>query len=117
YRHFIKQETQMPPTGNLKIQSWVASKEEIEFPELQRSRGSQHTSYNIPDTKPHSFQKGRGLLKKAKEEKSSLQPVRCFYEPVDCPREIWRAQKKGEPVCSARKLSAKTKMGKKTKQL
>ncbi|XP_015721744.1 protein ZNF365 [Coturnix japonica] len=81
------------------------------------SRGSQHTSYNIPDTKPHSFQKGRCLLKKAKEEKTSLQPVRYFYEPVDCPREIWRAQKKGEPVCSARKLSAKSKMGKKTKQL
>ncbi|NXI70963.1 ZN365 protein, partial [Anseranas semipalmata] len=81
------------------------------------SRGSQHTSYNIPDTKPHSFQKGRVLLKKAKEEKTSLQPVRCFYEPVDCPREIWRAQKKGEPVCSARKVSAKSKMGKKTKQL
>ncbi|XP_021254926.1 protein ZNF365 [Numida meleagris] len=81
------------------------------------SRGSQHASYNIPDTKPHSFQKGRVLLKKAKEEKTSLQPVRCFYEPVDCPREIWRAQKKGEPVCSARKVSAKSKMGKKTKQL
>ncbi|NXK50299.1 ZN365 protein, partial [Chauna torquata] len=81
------------------------------------SRGSQHASYNMPDTKPHSFQKGRVLLKKAKEEKTSLQPVRCFYEPVDCPREIWRAQKKGEPVCSARKVSAKSKMGKKTKQL
>lgn len=81
------------------------------------SRGSQHASYNIPDTKPHSFQKGRVLLKKTKEEKNSLQPVRCFYEPVDCPREIWRAQKKGEPVCSARKVSAKSKMGKKSKQL
>ncbi|NXC50780.1 ZN365 protein, partial [Penelope pileata] len=81
------------------------------------SRGSQHASYNIPDTKPHSFQKGRVMLKKAKEEKSCLQPVRCFYEPVDCPREIWRAQKKGEQVCSARKVSAKSKMGKKTKQL
>ncbi|NWZ22171.1 ZN365 protein, partial [Asarcornis scutulata] len=82
-----------------------------------KSRGSQHASYNIPDTKPHSFQKGRVLLKKAKEEKNSLQPVRCFYEPVDCPREIWRAQKKGEPGCSARKVSAKSKMGKKSKQL
>uniref|UniRef100_A0A8C3CD70 FBX41/ZN365 C2H2-type zinc finger domain-containing protein n=1 Tax=Cairina moschata TaxID=8855 RepID=A0A8C3CD70_CAIMO len=81
------------------------------------SRGSQHASYNIPDTKPHSFQKGRVLLKKAKEEKNSLQPVRCFYEPVDCPREIWRAQKKSDPVCSARKVSAKSKMGKKSKQL
>ncbi|XP_065603060.1 protein ZNF365 [Cyrtonyx montezumae] len=81
------------------------------------SRGSQHASYNIPDAKPHSFQKGKGLLKKAKEEKTSLQPTRCFYEPVDCPREIWRAQKKGEPVCCARKLSAKSKMGKKSKQL
>ncbi|XP_032047005.1 protein ZNF365 [Aythya fuligula] len=81
------------------------------------SRGSQHASYNIPDTKPHSFQKGRVLLKKAKEEKNSLQQVRCFYEPVDCPREIWRAQKKGEPGCSARKVSAKSKMGKKSKQL
>ncbi|KAL9847605.1 protein ZNF365 [Geothlypis trichas] len=81
------------------------------------SRGSTHTSYNIPDAKPHSFQKGRILLKKAKDEKASLQPVKCFYEPVDCPREIWRAQKKGEPVCSARKVSAKSKMGKKAKPL
>ncbi|NXU96178.1 ZN365 protein, partial [Cettia cetti] len=80
-------------------------------------RGSQHTSYNIPDAKPHSFQKGRILLKKAKDEKASLQPVKCFYESVDCPREIWRAQKKGEPVCSARKVSAKSKMGKKAKPL
>ncbi|NXF05623.1 ZN365 protein, partial [Smithornis capensis] len=82
-----------------------------------RSRGSQHAAYNIPDTKPHSFQKGRILLKKAKDEKTSLQPVKYFYEPVDCPREIWRAQKKGEPVCSARKVSAKSKMGKKAKPL
>ncbi|NXM23198.1 ZN365 protein, partial [Ploceus nigricollis] len=81
------------------------------------SRGSQHASYNIPDAKPHSFQKGRILLKKAKDEKASLQPVKCFYEPVDCPREIWRVQKKGEPVCSARKVSAKSKMGKKAKPL
>ncbi|NXR01804.1 ZN365 protein, partial [Sagittarius serpentarius] len=81
------------------------------------SRGSQHASYNIPDAKPHSFQKGRILLKKAKDEKTSLQPVRCFYEPVDCSREIWRAQKKGEPVCSARKVSAKSKIGKKAKPL
>uniref|UniRef100_A0A8C3QZ83 Zinc finger protein 365 n=1 Tax=Cyanoderma ruficeps TaxID=181631 RepID=A0A8C3QZ83_9PASS len=82
-----------------------------------RSRGSQHASYNIADAKPHSFQKGRILLKKAKDEKASLQPVKCFYESVDCPREIWRAQKKGEPVCSARKVSAKSKMGKKAKAL
>ncbi|NXW40717.1 ZN365 protein, partial [Nyctiprogne leucopyga] len=80
------------------------------------SRGS-HTSYNIPDAKPHSFQKGRILLKKAKDEKNSLQPVKCFYEPVDCSREIWRVQKKGEPVYSARKVSAKSKMGKKAKPL
>ncbi|NXG87282.1 ZN365 protein, partial [Stercorarius parasiticus] len=81
------------------------------------SRGSQHASYNIPDARPHSFQKGRILLKKAKDEKTSLQPAKCFYEPVDCPREIWRAQKKGEPVCSARKVSTKSKMGKKAKPL
>ncbi|XP_028942171.1 protein ZNF365, partial [Antrostomus carolinensis] len=80
------------------------------------SRGS-HTSYNIPDTKPHSFQKGRILMRKAKDEKTSLQPVKCFYEPVECSREIWRAQKKGEPVYSARKGSAKSKMGKKAKAL
>ncbi|XP_058697965.1 protein ZNF365 isoform X1 [Poecile atricapillus] len=75
------------------------------------SRGSQHASYNIPDAKPHSFQKGRILLKKTKDEKASLQPVKCFYESVDCPREIWRAQKKGESVCCARKPSIKLKKG------
>ncbi|NWI20888.1 ZN365 protein, partial [Crypturellus soui] len=82
-----------------------------------RSRGSQHTSYNIPDTKPHSFQKGRILLKKVKDEKTSIQPVKYFYEPVDCPRELWRPQKKAELVCSARKVNAKSKMGKKAKPL
>ncbi|NXN11002.1 ZN365 protein, partial [Indicator maculatus] len=81
------------------------------------SRGSQHASYNIPDAKPHSFQKGRILLKKAKDEKNSLQPVKCFYEPIDCSREIWRVQKKGETVSSARKVSTKSKMGKKAKAL
>ncbi|NWU89321.1 ZN365 protein, partial [Upupa epops] len=81
------------------------------------SRGSQHASYSIPDAKPHSFQKGRILLKKAKDEKNSLQPVKCFCEPVDCPREIWRAQKKGEAGCSARKSGAKSKVGKKAKPL
>ncbi|XP_005153719.1 protein ZNF365 [Melopsittacus undulatus] len=81
------------------------------------SRGSQHASYNIPDAKPHSFQKGRILLKKTKDEKNSLQPVKCFYEPIDCSREIWRAQKKGEQVCSARKVSTKSKMVKKAKPL
>ncbi|KAM6066738.1 protein ZNF365 [Chlamydotis macqueenii] len=81
------------------------------------SRGSQYASYNIPEAKPHSFQKGRILLKKAKDEKTSLQAVKCFYEPVDYSREIWRAQKKSEPVCSARKVSAKSKMGKKAKPL
>lgn len=57
------------------------------------------------------------MLKKAKDEKTSFQPVKYFYEPVDCSREIWRAQKKGEPVCSARKASAKSKIGKKSKAL
>ncbi|NXC14478.1 ZN365 protein, partial [Corythaeola cristata] len=86
-------------------------------PPEAKSRGSQHASYNIPDAKPHSFQKGRILLRKAKDEKTSLQPVKCFYEPVDCSREIWRVQKKGEPVCSARKASAKSKLSKKAKAL
>ncbi|NXG47852.1 ZN365 protein, partial [Psilopogon haemacephalus] len=81
------------------------------------SRGSQHASCNVPDAKPHSFQKGRILLKKAKDERNNLQPVKCFYEPVDCSREMWRPQKKGEPVSSARKVSAKAKMGKKAKPL
>ncbi|NXE61164.1 ZN365 protein, partial [Calcarius ornatus] len=112
------------------ISEHVAIHPNIDHPDLQEftdislnkkprclSRGSQHASYNIPDAKPHSFQKGRILLKKTKDEKASLQPVKCFYEPVDCPREIWRAQKKGEPVCSARKVSAKSKMGKKAKPL
>ncbi|NXB32874.1 ZN365 protein, partial [Eulacestoma nigropectus] len=112
------------------VSEHVAIHPNIDHPDLQEftdislnkkprclSRGSQHASYNIPDAKPHSFQKGRILLKKAKDEKTSLQPVKCFYEPVDCPREIWRAQKKGEPMCSARKVSAKSKMGKKAKPL
>uniref|UniRef100_A0A8C4WFM8 Zinc finger protein 365 n=1 Tax=Gopherus evgoodei TaxID=1825980 RepID=A0A8C4WFM8_9SAUR len=79
------------------------------------SRGNQHGSYNIPDAKPHSLQKGRMFLKKTEDEKNSIQPVIFFYEPVDCSRELWRPQKKGEPVSAARKVNSKSKQGKKGK--
>ncbi|XP_065264657.1 protein ZNF365 [Emys orbicularis] len=79
------------------------------------SRGNQPGSYNIPDAKPHSLQKGRMFLKKTKDEKNSIQPVIFFYEPVDCSRELWRPQKKGEPVSAARKVNSKSKQGKKGK--
>ncbi|NXI76796.1 ZN365 protein, partial [Rhipidura dahli] len=113
--HVVSQQTFHPTIDHPDLQEFT----DISLNKKPRclSRGNQHTSYNIPDAKPHSFQKGRILLKKAKDEKTSLQPVKCFYEPVDCPREIWRAQKKSESVCSARKVSAKSKMGKKAKPL
>uniref|UniRef100_A0A8D0GRC1 Zinc finger protein 365 n=1 Tax=Sphenodon punctatus TaxID=8508 RepID=A0A8D0GRC1_SPHPU len=81
------------------------------------SRGSQPGSYHNSDVKPHSLQKGRMILKKTKDDKMGFQPVKCFYEPVDCSREHWRPQKKGEAVSAARKVNAKSKMGKKSKQL
>ncbi|XP_062987706.1 protein ZNF365 isoform X2 [Elgaria multicarinata webbii] len=80
-------------------------------------RGNQHGFYNTPDAKPHSLQKGRMHLKKAKEDKTCAHPVKLFYEPVDCVRDIWRPQKKGDVANAARKVNAKSKISKKSKQL
>ncbi|XP_074816058.1 protein ZNF365 isoform X2 [Natator depressus] len=88
---------------------------EEELHRKEESRGNQHGSYNIPDAKPHSLQKDRMFLKKNKDDKNSIQPVTFFYEPVDCSRELWRPQKRGEPVSAARKVNSKSKQGKKGK--
>ncbi|XP_061491102.1 protein ZNF365 isoform X2 [Rhineura floridana] len=81
------------------------------------SRGNQHGYYNTPDVKPHSLQKGRMHLKKAKEDTICAHPVKLFYEPVDCSRDIWRPQKKGDGAVASRKVNTKSKISKKTKQL
>ncbi|KAL8186921.1 UNVERIFIED_CONTAM: hypothetical protein K2H54_021811 [Gekko kuhli] len=81
------------------------------------SRGNQHAFYSAPDAKPHSFQKGRLHLKKTKEDKTGAHPIKLFYEPVDCSRELWRPLKKGETPNAARKVNAKSKISKKSKQL
>ncbi|XP_074855567.1 protein ZNF365 isoform X2 [Carettochelys insculpta] len=73
------------------------------------SQGSHHASSNIPDTKPHSLQKGRMVLKKTKTDKNSIQPVMFFCEPVDCSGELWMPQKRHEPVSAARKVNSKSK--------
>ncbi|XP_060097090.1 protein ZNF365 isoform X2 [Heteronotia binoei] len=80
-------------------------------------RGNQHAFYNTPDAKPHSFQKGRLHLKKTKEDKMGVHPIKLFYEPVDCSRELWRPLKKGEMPNAARKVNVKSKISKKSKQL
>ncbi|XP_066477697.1 protein ZNF365 [Tiliqua scincoides] len=80
-------------------------------------RGNQHVFYNTPDPKSHSLQKGRMHLKKAKEDKIGAHPIKLFYEPVDCSRELWRLPKKGETPNAARKVNAKSKISKKSKQL
>ncbi|XP_044275973.1 protein ZNF365-like isoform X2 [Varanus komodoensis] len=80
-------------------------------------RGAPHAFYNNADAKPHSLQKGRMHLKKAKEEKSCAHPIKLFYEPVDCSRDVWRPQKKGDVANAARKVNAKSKISKKSKQL
>ncbi|XP_020648855.3 protein ZNF365 isoform X1 [Pogona vitticeps] len=85
-------------------------------PRCLSSRGAQHAFYNTPDVKPHSFQKGRMHLKKAKEDKICAHPIKLFYEPVDCSRDIWRPQKKGDAMNAARKVNAKSKISKKSKQ-
>ncbi|XP_062831844.1 protein ZNF365 [Anolis carolinensis] len=80
-------------------------------------RGAQHVFYNSSDAKPHCFQKGRMHLKKTKEDKICAHPVKLFYEAVDCSRDVWRPQKKGDAANAARKVNAKSKISKKSKQL
>lgn len=57
------------------------------------------------------------VLKKTKDDRNSIQPIKIMYEAGDGSRELWRPQRKGEPVSAARKVNAKSKMGKKSKPL
>ncbi|KAM6443660.1 protein ZNF365 isoform 1-T2 [Liasis olivaceus] len=80
--------------------------------------GYQHSFCSTPDPKPHSLQKGRVFLKKAKEDRIGAHPVKWFYEPVDGSRDIWRPQKKADAGNNiVRKVNVKSKIGKKSKPL
>ncbi|KAJ7402218.1 protein ZNF365 [Pitangus sulphuratus] len=117
FNHFLEEAAEKEVRGKARLQHFIENllqRVDLAERQLEYYQNQQMVCHHT-DGSEHV--KGRILLKKAKDEKTSLQPVKCFYEPVDCPREIWRAQKKGEPVCSARKVSSKSKMGKKAKPL
>ncbi|XP_070608128.1 protein ZNF365 [Erythrolamprus reginae] len=71
-----------------------------------------------PDPKPHSLQKGRLFLKKAKDDRlgGGPHPVKWLYEPAEGCRDIGKPQKKADAANNvARKVNAKSKTGKKSK--
>uniref|UniRef100_A0A8C5RY44 Zinc finger protein 365 n=1 Tax=Laticauda laticaudata TaxID=8630 RepID=A0A8C5RY44_LATLA len=74
-----------------------------------------------PDPKPHSLQKGRLFLKKAKDERlgGGPHPIKWLHEPAEgCSWDTGRPQKKVEGANNiARKVNAKSKIGKKSKPL
>ncbi|XP_015671954.1 protein ZNF365 [Protobothrops mucrosquamatus] len=79
--------------------------------------GYPHSFCSPPDPKPHSLQKGRLFLKKAKDDRLGG-GVKWLCEPADGCRDLGRPQKKAEGANHiARKVNAKSKMGKKSKPL
>ncbi|KAG8523124.1 Protein ZNF365 [Galemys pyrenaicus] len=78
-----------------------------------RSRGHPHSGYSHPDLKTHFHPKGRSHLKKAKDDRASMQPAKSIHEQAESPRELCRAPKKGEPLGFSRKGNIRPKMAKK----
>lgn len=82
-------------------------------PTICRSRGHPHVACNHPDLKTHFHPKGRCYLRKAKEERSSMQPAKSIHDQAETPRELCRPLKKGEPLGFSRKGNIRPKMAKK----
>ncbi|OCT71504.1 protein ZNF365 [Xenopus laevis] len=74
-----------------------------------QNRGSYHPVNVVPDAKAPSAQKGRSYINRV-----GIQPMKLLHESSDYPRDLWKCQKKGEPLVSARKLHSKSKLGKKS---
>ncbi|KAE8590055.1 hypothetical protein XENTR_v10017919 [Xenopus tropicalis] len=74
-----------------------------------QNRGSHHPVNVVPDAKAPSAQKGRSYINRV-----GIQPMKLLHESSDYPRDLWKPQKKGDPLVSARKLHSKSKLGKKS---
>ncbi|XP_019493971.1 PREDICTED: protein ZNF365 isoform X1 [Hipposideros armiger] len=86
---------------------------EEELLRKEESRGHPHSMYNHPELKTHFHPKGRSYLKKAKDDRASLQPAKSIHEQAESPRELCRLPKKGEPLGFSRKANIRPKMAKK----
>ncbi|XP_055281623.1 protein ZNF365 [Moschus berezovskii] len=75
------------------------------------SRGHLYSVCNHPDLKTHFHPKGR--MKKAKDDRASMQPAKSLHEQTESPRELCRPAKKGEPLGFGRKGNIRPKMAKK----
>ncbi|KAM4034154.1 protein ZNF365 [Anomaloglossus baeobatrachus] len=73
-----------------------------------QSRGNFHIVNHIHDVKPQSAQKGRSYINRV-----GIQPMKLLHESGDSPRDIWKPQKKSDPIACGRKVNSKPKMGKK----
>lgn len=80
---------------------------------LCRSRGHPHSVCNHPDLKAHFHPKGRNCLKKAKDDRASIQPAKAIHEQAESSRDLCRPQKKGELLGFGRKGNIRPKMAKK----
>ncbi|XP_037660023.1 protein ZNF365 [Choloepus didactylus] len=76
-------------------------------------RGHPHSASNYPDLKTHFHPKGRSYLKKAKDDRASMQPAKSIHEQAEFSRELCRPPKKGEPLGFSRKGNIRPKMAKK----
>uniref|UniRef100_G3RST4 Zinc finger protein 365 n=1 Tax=Gorilla gorilla gorilla TaxID=9595 RepID=G3RST4_GORGO len=77
------------------------------------SRGHPHSVCNHPDLKAHFHPKGRNHLKKAKDDRASMQPAKAIHEQAESSRDLCRPPKKGELLGFGRKGNIRPKMAKK----
>lgn len=77
------------------------------------SRGHPHSGCGHLDLKSHFHPKGRSYLKKAKDDRVSMQPAKSIHEQPESPRELCRPPKKGEFLGFSRKGNIRPKMAKK----
>ncbi|XP_075391132.1 protein ZNF365 isoform X2 [Tenrec ecaudatus] len=86
---------------------------EEELLRKEESRGHAHCVSSHSDLKTHYHPKGRSYLKRAKDDRPSMQPAKSSHEQMEASRDLCRPPKKGEPPGLSRKVNIRPKMAKK----
>ncbi|EPY87533.1 protein ZNF365 [Camelus ferus] len=137
FNHFLEAAAEKEVQGKARLQDFIENllhrvelaEKQLEYYHSQQAAGlrrdatehvehSRHHLIVLPqpclcDTDESKTPARRSYLKKAKDDRASMQPAKSMHEQAESPREFCRPAKKGEPLGFSRKGNIKPKMAKK----
>ncbi|KAG5194629.1 hypothetical protein JEQ12_012905 [Ovis aries] len=110
FNHFLETAAEKEVQGKARLQDFIENLlHRVELAEKQLEYyHSQQGAGLCRDSREHA-----GRMKKAKDDRASMQPAKALHEQSESPRELCRPAKKGEPLGFGRKGNIRPKMAKK----